>query len=69
MQREKNLRGRHGVVVFDERACLVTIITHTRHDRWLVTGPELPKRFERDSGCRRTVVPRDEIHLLELEQR
>lgn len=63
MKKSENLRGWEAIVDFDGAPRMVTIITHIRGDRWMVEGRELPKRFERYRGCRRTVVMRSQMML------
>jgi len=58
-----NLRGWEAIVYIDDEPCWVTIITHIRNDRWLVEGDDLPERFERYRGCRRTIVEREDMML------
>ena len=63
-QKADKLRGRQALVEFDGRTCRVDIVTHIRGSIWLVDGLDLPKRFERYRGCRRTTVSRDALTLI-----
>jgi hypothetical protein len=59
-----NLRGQHVIVTFDGKPCRVRILTHIRGERWMITGRELPKRFQQPDGSRRTVVYKTEMELV-----
>jgi hypothetical protein len=64
MTAAENLRHRRAEVFIDGRYRPVTIVTHIRHDIWLVEGSRLPIRFERYRGMRRTTVGRSILRVL-----
>jgi hypothetical protein len=58
-----NLKGWQALVEFDGELRVVDIVTHIRGPIWLVEGQDLPRRFERHRGCRRTTVTEDRLLL------
>jgi hypothetical protein len=59
-----NLRGQHVIVTFDGKPCRVRILTHIRGGLWMITGRELPIRFRRTDGSRRTVINETDMELV-----
>ena len=66
MKKSDNLRGREALVLVDGTERLVAVITHTRGERWLVEGEELPMRFVRRLGLRRMIVRERDMILVPL---
>jgi hypothetical protein len=59
-----NLRGQHAIVTFDGKPCRVRILTHIRGEYWMITGRELPERFQQPDGSLRTVIKEFDMELV-----